>query len=237
MKTNIELKQDVINELNWEPTVIEGIITPSGNPQIEVAAMDGVVTLSGEVDSYFKKWSAYRTAGRVSGVKDIIDDIKVKLPGSFKLADEEIGLSAVHAIELNLSIPHDRIHVRVQEGSITLTGEVDWAYQREAAEGAVRNLRGVVWVSDQITIKPRFETIDVKYMIESAFKRNTMLDSRGIGVEAQDGKVILKGTVHSWIEREEAQRIAWAAPGVTQVENHILIILQENKQTILSGSY
>jgi len=223
MKTNVELKQDVINELNWEPTVIEGIITPSGNPRIEVAAMDGIVTLSGEVDSYYKKWAAYRAAGRVSGVRDVIDEIKVKLPGSFKVADEEIGLSAVHAIELNVSVPHDSINVRVQEGSITLTGEVNWAYQRDAAEGAVRNLRGVVWVSDQITIKPQIEPVDVKSKIESAFRRNAMLDSRGIGVEAHGGKVILKGTVHSWVEREEAQRVAWAAPGVSQVENHILI--------------
>jgi osmotically-inducible protein OsmY len=182
-----------------------------------------VVTLDGEVDSYSKKWAAYRAAGRVLGVKEVVDEIKVKLPGSFKLADEEIGRAAVHAIELNVSAPHDRINVRVQDASITLTGEADWAYQREAAERAVRYLNGVAWVSNQITVKPRVEPVDIKDKIESAFRR-TMIDSGKIGIETQGGKVILKGSVSSWTAREEAQRIAWAAPGVSQVENHILII-------------
>jgi osmotically-inducible protein OsmY len=199
------------------------VITPRDNPKIGVAVADGVVTLDGEVDSYSKKWAAYRAAGRVLGVKEVVDEIKVKLPGSFKLADEEIGRAAVHAIELNVSAPHDRINVRVQDASITLTGEADWAYQREAAERAVRYLNGVAWVSNQITVKPRVEPVDIKDKIESAFRR-TMIDSGKIGIETQGGKVILKGSVSSWTAREEAQRIAWAAPGVSQVENHILII-------------
>ena len=224
VKTDLELKQDVIAELNWEPTVIEGVITPSNNPTIAVVVVEGVVTLDGEVDNYAKKWAAARAAGRVVGVKQVVDNIKVKLPGSFKLADEAIGQAAVQAIGLNVSVPPNRVRVRVQEGSITLTGEVDWAYQREAAEDAVRQLNGVVWISDQITVKPPVEPVDIKVKIESAFRRNAMLDSRRIGVEARGGKVILKGSVHSWAEREEAQRVAWAAPGISQVENHILII-------------
>ena len=225
MKTNIELKQDVISELNWEPTVIAGIITPSDNPKIVVAVMDGVVTLDGEVDSYSKKWAAYRAAGRVVGVKEVVNNIKVKLPGSFKLADEQIGQAAIHAIELNVFVPHDRINVRVQDGSITLTGEVDWAYQREAAEGVVRYLKGVVWVSNQITIKPAVKPLDVKEKIESAFRRNALLDARQITVETRSGGqvVALRGNVHSWAEREEAERTAWAAPGVSEVESHIMI--------------
>ena len=224
MKTNIELKQDVIAELNWEPTVIEGIITPSNNPKIEVTALDGVVTLTGEVDSYYKKWAAHRAAGRVLGVTEVVDEIRVKLPGSFKLADEEIGLAAIHAIEMNTNVPRNHVRVRVQDGSITLTGEMDWAYQMEAAEESVRHLAGVVWISNQITIKPPVEPVDLKVKIESAFRRNAMLDSRRVGVEIHGGQVILKGNVHSWAEREEAQRVAWAAPGVSQVENLILII-------------
>jgi osmotically-inducible protein OsmY len=223
MKTNLELKQDVITELNWEPTVVEGVITPSGNPKIGVTSIDGVVTLDGEVDSYYKKWAAHRAAGRVAGVREVVDKIKVKLPGSFKLSDEAIGQAAVQALGLNSSVPTNRVRVRVQDGSITLTGELDGAYQLEAAEGAVRHLQGVVWISNQITIKPPVEPVDVKVKIESAFRRNALLDSRVIGVHIEGGKVILRGSVHSWAESEEAQRVAWAVPGVSEVENHILV--------------
>jgi osmotically-inducible protein OsmY len=223
MKTNIELKQDVIAELNWEPLVIGGVITPSNNPKIAVTVKNGVVTLDGEVDNYSKKWAAANAARRVTGVTEVIDDIKVKLPGSFKLSDEEIGRDAVHAIRLNVSLPHDRIEVRVQDASITLMGNVDWAYQREAAENAVRHLKGVVWVSNEITINPPAEPVDIKSKIESAFRRNSLLDSRKIGIGINGNKVTLQGGVHSWAEREEAERVVWAAPGVTQVENDLKV--------------
>jgi len=223
MKTNQELRLDVIAELNFAPNVIEGVITPSENPQIKVSAMDGVVTLEGEVASYYKKWDAHRAAGRVAGVTEVVDEIVVKLPGSFKVADEEIGLAAVKALELNSSVPANRVRVRVQEGSITLTGEVDSAYQIEAAEGSVRHLRGVVWISNQITVKPAADTLEIKPQIENAFRRNAMLDSREIGVTVKGSLVTLKGRVHSWLEKDEATRVAWAAPGVTQVDNYVLV--------------
>jgi osmotically-inducible protein OsmY len=199
------------------------VITPSANPKIDVTANDGVVTLEGEVDSFPKKWNAEQAARRVAGVTDVINNIVVKLPGSFKRSDEEIGLDAVHAIRLNVSLPHDRIEVRVQDAAITLMGEVDRGYQRAAAESAVRHLKGVVWVSNEITISPPSEPVEIKGKIESAFHRNALLDSRAIMVEAHDGKVSLKGNIHSWTEREEAERIAWSAPGVSQVENDLKV--------------
>ena len=224
MKTNMELIQDVIAELNWEPTVVGGVITPSVNPKIDVTANAGVVTLEGEVDFFPKKWGAEQAARRVAGVMDVINKIIVKLPGSFKRSDEEIGRDAVHAIRLNVSLPHDRIEVRVQDAAITLMGEVDRGYQRVAAESAVRHLKGVVWVSNEITINPPSEPVEIKGKIESAFHRNALLDSRAIAVKTQDGKVSLNGNVHSWAEREEAERIAWAAPCVSNVENDLKVI-------------
>ncbi|MFC1924021.1 BON domain-containing protein [Chloroflexota bacterium] len=215
MKTDAELQQDVMNELKWEPTV-EGA-------EIGVAVKDGVVTLSGYVDSYAEKWAAERAAARVFGVRAVTEAIQVRLPGSLKRSDEDIARAVANVLEWNILVPHDRIEVHVQNGLVTLSGEVDWWYQKNATEEAVRYLKGVVLFNNQITVKPPVKPQDVKGKIESAFQRNALLDSRRITVETRGGWVILSGSVRNWAERAEAQWTAWAAPGVSEVENNIII--------------
>jgi len=220
MKTDAELQQDVMNELKWEPTIKAA--------EIGVGVADGVVTLSGSVDSYAKKWAAERAAVRVFGVKAVSEELQVRLPSSFERSDGDIAQAAANALQWNIWITHviRRIKVAVEHGWITLSGDVDWWYQKEAAGDMVRNLIGVRGLSNDIAIKPitvKVEPQDVKDKIESAFKRNAILDSRRITVETRGGKVILRGSVHSFAEREQVERAACAAPSVSEVESHIII--------------
>jgi len=221
MKTDAALQRDVMDELKWEPTV-----KPA---EIGVGVKDGVVTLSGDVDTYGEKWAAERAAARVFGVKAVAEELKVRLPGSLKRSDEDVAQAAANALQWNVWLTHiiDRIEVVVEDGWITLSGDVDWWYQKDAVGDTVRNLLGVRGLSNDIAIAPRspitVNAQDVKDKIESAFQRNALLDSRRITVEIRGGKVILRGSVRNWAEREQVEWAAFAAPGVSEVESNIII--------------
>jgi osmotically-inducible protein OsmY len=216
MKTDMDLQHDVLDELKWEPSV--------NAAHIGVSVKDGVVTLTGHVPSYAEKYAAEKAAKRVYGVKAVADELDVKLPGSSKRTDEDIAADAVRAFKWNLLIPADKIKVVVANGWVTLEGQVRWRFQRNAAERAVQNLPGVIGVTNNIVVGSQgVSPSDIKEQIERAFARHAELEARRLAVEVQGDKVILRGSVRSWAEKEEAERAAWMIPGVLQVDNQIVV--------------
>ncbi len=217
MKTDAELKMDVMEELKWEPDVKA--------ETIGIAVKDSIVTLTGNVDTYAQKVAAEKAAERVFGVKGIAQEIKVRLPNSFLRSDEDIALAAANSLEWNASVPDERIQVKVQDGWVTLNGDVDFRYQKDAAYDAVAGLMGVTGVTNLISLKPAPKPVptDIRTKIETAFQRHALLDARRVTVQVANGKVKLEGTVHSFAEKKEAELAACSAPGICEIENNITI--------------
>ena len=218
MKTNAVLQQDVIAELSYEPSI--------DATNIGVVAKDGVITLSGTVPGYPDKRGAEHAAERVFGVKAVADETTVDLPLFHKRNDQEIALAAVNALSWQVSVPEGAIKVRVEDGWLTLDGEVELNFQRNAANDAVRRLIGVLGVNNLIVLKPAVDASGLKAKIEDAFGRSAELDAATIGLVVVGNRVELNGKVRTWAERNEAERAAWSAPGVWKVDNNLQIAVQ-----------
>jgi osmotically-inducible protein OsmY len=214
-KTDEEIQRDVLAELKWDARVLPN--------EIGVSVKNGVVLLTGHVDSFYKKWAAEEAARSVRGAVAVANDLEVKLPASAERTDEEIARAAVNALESDTLLGSKNLQITVSNAWITVRGELEWNYQKAEADRVLRRLWGVKGVTNLITIKVQPTPNELKAKIEKAFVRSAELDAQRISVEVQGSKAILKGKVRSWAEREEAERTAWVAPGITQVEDHLQV--------------
>ncbi len=210
-----EIRRRVLAELDWDPSVDAS--------DVGVAVKDGVVTLTGTIPSYWQEKEVERVVKRIVGVRAVAEELAIKLPGTAERSDADIAQSVLNGLRFNVAVPTNRIQAMVEKGWVTLEGQVEWQFQKTAAESEVKYLMGVKGVTNNIEIKPRVSTSDVKTKIEAAFERLAQLDANQITIEARDGKVILRGNVRSWDEKDQAEQAAWAAPGVTSVENHVVV--------------
>ena len=215
MKTDAQLKLDVSNELDWEPSI--------NATNVGVAVKNGVITLTGHLDTYSEKHAIERAVQRVQGVKAVAVELDVKLVPGHKRSDSEIAAATDSAIKWHAMVPDNRVRVTVEKGWVTLAGEVDWEYQRSSAYGAVRPLTGVVGVTNNITLKPQATPAQIANRIRDALARQAEREARSVEVIVSGAKVTLRGKVHSWAERAAVQGAAWAAPGITQVVNELLV--------------
>jgi osmotically-inducible protein OsmY len=216
MKTDAQIREEIFSELKWEPSIRD--------VEIGVAVKDGVATLSGNVATFAQKFAADRAAERVVGVRAVADELDVRLSNAQERSDTEIAHAVANVLKWDTEVPDEKVKARVDKGWIWLEGDVEWQFQKQAAERAVRYLTGVKGVTNTIRVKPTLASpFEVSKKIKDALLRSAQFDAERIVVEAQEGKVTLRGTVRSYAERKEAERAAWSAPGVTEVDDKIAI--------------
>ncbi|SDM12791.1 Osmotically-inducible protein OsmY, contains BON domain [Daejeonella rubra] len=219
MRTDNQIQKDVMEELSWEPFLNES--------EIGVAVKNGIVTLSGMVDTFSKKLSAEKAAKRVAGVKAVAEDIQVGLSPTYRKTDTEVAEAVLNALKWNTTIPDDKIKIKVENGNVKMEGEVEWEYQRINARKAIENITGVSSVINLISVKPKLKAIDIHQKISSAFHRNATIDADRILVDVEGNKVTLRGKVRSFAEKDDAERAAWSAPGILSVESKLSVEVPE----------